>query len=69
MLFRKVLHKREEIKQEKMKNLAERYKFGTRTSTMQCSFLHKNDFQIMIFLTDMAFLMSNFDDFDNGQIS
>ena len=32
-------------------------------------FAWKKYFQIMIFLADMAFYMSNFDDFDNGQIS
>ena len=31
-------------------------------------FLHKNDFQIMILLADMALEMSKFDDFDYGQI-
>ena len=29
----------------------------------------QNNFQIMIFLADMVFRMSNFDDFDHGQIS
>ena len=35
---------------------------------MQCSFQHEKNFVITINLTDMAFLMSNFDDFDNDQI-
>ena len=50
-------------------DLEERWKFGTSTTTMQCSLLHKKKFQIMIYLADMAFWMSNFDDFDHGQIS
>ena len=48
-------------------NLAERWKFGRKTTIMSCLFLHEDDFQIMIFLADMAFLMhimSNFGDFD-----
>ena len=32
------------------------------------SFYEKNCFHILIFLADMAFLMSDFDDFDNDQI-
>ena len=63
-------------------------KFGTSTTTMQCLFLHKNDFRIMIVLADTAysfsavlacieaprgqyllFLMPDFDDFDNDQVS
>ena len=35
--------------------LAERSKFSTSTTTLWRIFLHKNDFQIMIFLADMAF--------------
>ena len=35
------------------------------TTSMSCLFLHKNIFQIMICLADMALWMSNFDDFDN----
>ena len=31
---------------------------------MQCLLLHKDSFLIMIFLADMAFYMSDFDDFD-----
>ena len=31
--------------------------------------LHKNNFGIMIILADMAIEMSDFDDFDNDQIS
>ena len=36
---------------------------------MQCLFFHENNFQIMIILADMAFQMSDFDDFDIDQIS
>ena len=32
-------------------------------------FLYENDFQTLILLADMVFWMSDFDDFDNDQIS
>ena len=52
----------------KRDDLTERQKFGIDTITM-CLFLHEKDFCIMIFLSDIAFSMPYFDDFDNDQIS
>ena len=49
-------------------DLVETWKFGTSSITIKCVFLHRNDFQILIILADMAFWMSNYGDFDNGQI-
>ena len=34
----------------------------------KCLSLHKNIFQIMIFWANMAFWISDFDDFDNNKI-
>ena len=57
------------MQEKKKDDLAEIWKSSTSTTTMQCLFLHKNNFQNIIFLADMAFQMSDFDNFDNGQIS
>jgi len=45
-------------------DLAERWKLGT-----WCLFLQKEKIPIMIYVADMAILMSNFDNFDQDQIS
>ena len=65
-----VLHKSEEKMYKKMKmtkqkdeNLAhEQKQYGV-------YFCKKNLFPFMIYVADMAILMSNFDSFDHGQIS
>ena len=54
-------------KKIKRDDQTERLKFGAGTITM-CLFLHENDFCIMIFLSDIAFSMSFFDDHQNNQI-
>ena len=69
VIFKKVLHKREEKMQEKIKMTQQKDENLVQVQ-QQCSFfLHKDIFQIMICLTGMTFWMSNFDDFDNDQIS
>ena len=39
-------------------------KIGTSTTIMQCLLLHKIVFKSAFFWADMAFYMSDFDDFD-----
>ena len=57
-------------RKKKENDLAERTKFGAKTTSMYCLLLHKNDFQIMIFWLIWPFyVMSDYDDFENDQIS
>jgi len=44
-------------------------KIWCKFNNIQVFFLHEDDFWIMIILAAMAFWMSDFDDFDDGQIS
>ena len=60
------------VKKNARKNeddLAERWKLGTWTTPIWCFLLQNKIFPIMIYVADMAILMSNFDNFDNDQIS
>ena len=70
VIHKKVLHKSEEKKHEKMKmtkqldeNLAhEQHQYGV-------CFCKKKIFPFMVYVADMAILMSDFDNFDHDQIS
>ena len=50
-------------------DIAERWKLGTWTTPTWCLFLQKNFFPVMIYVADMAILLSNFYYFDHNQIS
>ena len=50
-------------------DLAEKWKLGKWTIPIWCLFLQKNFFSFAIYVADMAILMSDFDNFDNDQIS
>ena len=60
MFVKKVLRKREEKTQEKLKMAEQNDKNLV---------IVWNNFQITIFFTDMTLQMSNFDDYDNDEIS
>ena len=63
-------HESEEKMQVKMKRILQKDENLVHLQQQySVSFCEKNWFQICIFLADMAWLMSNFHDFDGDQIS